>query len=156
MGLLRPVGMMHNDFGIRWNMADERLRPFVGLNAGVNLFLDPVGVAMRTRDMVDTCRRQDAGQPLNPDETCIRDGGPVVPGTETRVNPEMGLFAVNTLPVLFNLRPEVGVEYFFTEDVSVQFHGSVAAWASPVPAIMTRPPFVNVNARAGSSLVAYF
>lgn len=155
-GFLRPAGLLHGELGLRWNILDEAWRPFIGASLVMSALLDPVGVITRTLGMKDTCRRADAGEPLGPDEVCVRDGGTQVPGTPVEANPTQALFGLNAAPVFVGVRPEAGLEWFFLEDISLQLAVSAAAHVSPLPRYFMTAPFLGVSARGTAAVVAYF
>jgi hypothetical protein len=155
-GFFRPAALWHGELGLRWNILDERWRPFVGVALVLSAFLDPVGTFLRTATMDRTCQRQDNGEALRADEVCVRDGGVQPPGSPVALNSSHALYGLNNLPLFGGVRPEAGLEYFFAEDVSIQATGSVAVHVTPVPRYVLNAPFLGLGARGTVGVVAYF
>lgn len=153
----RPLVFVHNEVGLRWNVWDEKVRPFVGLHVGIHTRVDPLGSILAVKNMGATCRRAERGEDLQWDEVCVRDSSLPTPTGTTGVDANWAWFSSVQAPVFFSLRPEAGVEYFFMEDISLQLHGSVAVFASPVPAVWwNRPPFMGLSPRGTASVAFYF
>ncbi|MBI5496274.1 MAG: hypothetical protein HY904_14730 [Deltaproteobacteria bacterium] len=152
--VVRPAAAWHAETGIRWNILDEQWRPFIGLAGGMTVMLDPVAVLLRARRMDETCRRVEAGEPLGPSDVCVREDYQLPNGTS--VNPSYLLFGANAAPVLVNLRPEAGLEWFFKEDLSLQASVTAAVHGTLLPAYLLHPPFFGVDGRATLAVVAYY
>ncbi|MBI5497759.1 MAG: hypothetical protein HY904_22320 [Deltaproteobacteria bacterium] len=166
-GHMAPVFIVHQDFGIRWNILDERIRPYVGAGFGFNLFVDPFGLAGRVRANNAQCASgagsTNAGTPgyvQSGGEGCIATptGGDVsISALGPSVSSGAALFYITSFPVLLTFpRPEVGLEYFFMEDISVQGYLSPAVYFTLLPQFLFRPPLAGLSLRGGANVVFYF
>lgn len=155
-GHTAPVFIVHQEGSIRWNILDERIRPYVGVGGGFNLFVDPFGLAGRINSNSAQCARAEGNASINPNVGggCVQGAGQI---STNAINPQAALFYLSSFPVLLSFpRPEAGLEYFFMEDVSVQAYVSPAVYWTILPQFILRPPFVGVSARAGTNVVFYF
>ncbi|MEW5848582.1 MAG: hypothetical protein AB2A00_07190 [Myxococcota bacterium] len=150
-----PVGLLHQEVGLRWNVWDEKLRPYVGLNVGMTAMLNPVRTLTRVQEVPGVCERVERREEVAVDEVCVRDAQ-VGPSGPTSVDPNAALFLMHTIPVFVGARPELGVEYFLAEDISVQLSGSAAVRGTVLPEYLLKAPFAGVSARVGAAVVAYF
>lgn len=148
-----PVFMVHQEPGIRWNMRDEKFRPYVGMNLGFNVFVDPFGLAGRVRNNQAACARQENQANLVGANGCQEDAGTF---SFQGFSAQNAVWYMNSFPVMLSARPEVGVEWFFFEDISVQVFLSPNWYATILPQFITRPPGHGFSMRAGSSVVFYF
>jgi hypothetical protein len=155
-GKMLPVFIVHQDFSVRWNILDEKIRPYVGMGFGFNLFVDPFGLAGRVSSNRAQCARNETNvgaDSLN--GGCVDGAGTTL--SLNAVNPQAALFYISSFPVLLSFpRPEVGLEYFFMEDISVQGFVSPAIYGTLLPQFILRPPFVGFSLRAGANVVFYF
>lgn len=149
-----PAFLLLQEWGLRWNILDEKFRPFIALNGIVGTLVEPVGVAARVRDNEKNCAKLRRGEDIG-SGVCV-DTSNWVPQSPVPLNASTALFTVTSFPPFAGLRPELGVEYFFLEDISAQFHLSAQLLGSPLPEYLLRPPFAGVSLRSGASLVAYF
>jgi len=150
-----PAFMALQEWGLRWNMLDEKIRPFIAINGSVGTLVEPVGIGMRVKNNGDNCDRLKQGGELPDGENCV-DTGNWVPQSPVPLNASTAVFTLNSFPPFAGLRPEAGIEYFFMEDVSMQLHASAQIMGSPVPTYLLRAPYAGLSVRTGASLVAYF
>ena len=159
-GKLAPVFYTHQEPGIRWNILDEEIRPYVAMNAGLNVFVDPVGFYGRLQSNNAACQRVQNGEAVDGSgwrgQGCVTgDPNSGAIGLQS-FSPQAAAFYLTSFPAMGSLRPEVGIEWFFMEDVSVQLFGTVNVYGTILPQFILRPPFLGFSARGGGSVVVYF
>lgn len=153
-GHTAPVFIVHQEGSVRWNIMDERIRPYVGVGGGFNLFVDPFGLAGRVNANNAACARNENTASLNPN---AGTGCTNTTFGTNNINPNAALFYITSFPVMLSLpRAEAGLEYFFAEDMSVQGYLSAATYGTILPQFILRPPFVGLSTRAGANAVFYF
>lgn len=154
-GFPLPAFMVQQEAGLRWNIWDETVRPYVAFSGLLHALVEPFTVGGHVLGMQDACSRLQSGQKLQSGEVCVDDSN-WVQQSPVAVNPSAALFALNALPIFVGAAPEAGLEYFFMEDVSVAVHGGVQAMVALHPSYVFRAPFVALAPRAGVSVAAYF
>lgn len=154
-GRVLPVVLLEQDVGLRWNILDETIRPFVAMNLTGRVLFNPVGTLQSMIGMNETCRRDRNGEALDRGEVCVEDQRDL-PGQPPYFNPSTALFMVENLPLMVGIRPQAGVEYFFAEDLAVQVSGGVSVLASPAPALFHEAPHLGLAPHAAVGAVVYF
>ena len=152
-GHLAPVFVVHQENGLRWNILDEEIRPYVGMNLGFNLFVDPFGLAGRVRNNSAVCGRAEGSASALGNNGCVDGPGTV---STSAFNPQAALWYLTSFPMLLSVRPEAGLEYFFYEDISMQVFVSPNWYVTVLPQFVTRPPFHGFSARTGANVAFYF
>lgn len=148
-----PVFVVHQEPGLRWNILDEKFRPYVGMNLGFNLFVDPFGLAGRVRNNQLNCGRQENTANAVGTGGCVDGPGSV---SLNAFSPQSALWYLTSFPMLLSVRPEAGFEYFFYEDISVQWFASPNWYVTFLPQFLARAPFHGFSARTGANVVFYF
>ncbi|MEW5850716.1 MAG: hypothetical protein AB2A00_18155 [Myxococcota bacterium] len=160
-GKMFPLFFTHAEAGIRWNILDERIRPYVAMNAALNVFIDVFGFIGRYRANQGYCAATQ--QTVDPNggslgsTGCVGDaaGGAI---SFNSFSPQAAAFYLTSFPGMGSLRPEAGIEWFpsWWEDISLQFYLSPVVYGTILPQFILRPPFVGLSARAAGAVVVYF
>jgi hypothetical protein len=153
-----PVFLTHQEVGVKWNILDERIRPYVGMNTALNIFVDPAGLYGNVSASSDQCQREASGEDLDPRaERPCADADVVLTSPSTEgIRNALALYA-NLIPIAASLQPEAGIEFFIKEDLSIQLHAQPILYITLLPPWVFRAPFLgNISARVGLTVSTFF